>query len=404
MTLHPIPNCGEPARAASASSASIAADAVESAALTGLALPALRRASHARHVCLVLALTATFITACGNAPTAHTSAGFPLAIGTRPGTATCLDTAELPPPPRALRMAGAAQQELALWGSPSMDAEGRLTQSGPSEVEDEPRNGPGALAPWQRVLGYWRGVDPASARLPYLVRYGTWRPADRGRLQADLTQAATARTQALGAGAGVGDGVVKSADFSVAAIDALRIAVDRIAVVDTPWSAAFISWLAREAGLADDEFTFSEAHADYARAGFTTRARETAGVPGDRQVLRACALVHTPPRVGDMVCHARGRSADIDSFDSLGAELTENPLGATGVPMHCDIVVAVDSTGFDTIGGNVLQAVTQRRLAFAAGTRMLDASYQPGDCKAGGVACVDRHMSRQPWSLLLQWR
>lgn len=192
--------------------------------------------------------------------------------------------------------------------------------------------------------------------------------------------------------------------LSLSDIDALRTALDRVAVVDTPWSAAFISWLAREAGLADDEFTFSEAHADYARAGYITSAREAASVPGDRQVLRACALVRTPPRVGDLVCHARSRASHLDSFDALGVELTAHPQGATGVPMHCDIVVAVDSAGFDVVGGNVLQAVTQRRLAFAPDTRMLDASYQPGACASGSTACVERHMSEAAWTLLLQWR
>jgi hypothetical protein len=66
--------------------------------------------------------------------------------------------------------------------------------------------------------------------------------------------------------------------------------------------------------------------------------------------------------------------------------------------------VAVDATGFDTVGGNVVQSVTLRRLAFAPGTKLLDPSYLPEGCTVGAAGCVDRHMSRQPWSLLLQWR
>ncbi|MCY1523438.1 hypothetical protein D9M68_583350 [compost metagenome] len=72
--------------------------------------------------------------------------------------------------------------------------------------------------------------------------------------------------------------------------------------------------------------------------------------------------------------------------------------------MHCDVVVSVDDAGFDAVGGNVLQSVTLRRLAFAPGTRLLDPSYLLEGCTTGSAACVDRHMSRQPWSLLLQWR
>jgi hypothetical protein len=72
--------------------------------------------------------------------------------------------------------------------------------------------------------------------------------------------------------------------------------------------------------------------------------------------------------------------------------------------MHCDVVVAVDAKGFDAVGGNVLQSVTMRRLAFAPRTRLLDPSYLPQGCQTGPSGCVDRHMSRAPWSLLLQWR
>lgn len=314
---------------------------------------------------------------------------------TTPSAASCLQTATLPSPARALRMAAAAQQELVLWGSPSIDAQGRLTQSGAYEAEDLPRSALDGLAPWQRVLGYWRAVDPESARLPYIVRYGAWRPAYRDRLQAELARVGSARVQ------GPFIDMPEAAALSPSTIEALGIAVDRVAVIDTPWSAAFISWLAREAGLVEGEFTFSEAHADYARAGYATRARELAGVSGDRNALRACALASTPPRVGDLVCHARGRASQLDSFESLGAELTD---ADAGVPMHCDIVVMVDHAGLDAIGGNLLQAVTQRRLAFASGTRILDASYQPGACERLGASCQERHMSQQPWSLLLQWR
>ena len=66
--------------------------------------------------------------------------------------------------------------------------------------------------------------------------------------------------------------------------------------------------------------------------------------------------------------------------------------------------MAVDAAGFDTVGGNVLQSVTRRRLDFAPGTALLDPSYLPGGCAQGAAGCVDRHMSREPWSLLLQWR
>ncbi len=84
--------------------------------------------------------------------------------------------------------------------------------------------------------------------------------------------------------------------------------------------------------------------------------------------------------------------------------LATRATGGSALPMHCDVVVSVDDRGFDAVGGNVLQSVTQRRLDFAPGTRRLDPSYLPVGCEASAAACVDRHMSRAPWSLLLQWR
>lgn len=302
----------------------------------------------------------------------------------------CVDTAlRAEPPARALAMASAAEREHAAFGGQTMDAEGRLVEAGDNEAEDTRRP-----APWQRVLGYWRAVNPDGG-LPSQVRFGALRPADRRLLHQALDQATAARLQGLGVGPDQG--------LSSSELQATRAAVDRVAVIDTPWSAAFVSWLARQAGLADDEFVFSEAHVDYAGAAWQAGADEATGRP-TRSALRACDVSTTSPRIGDLVCQARGTGAGLDSFDKIGEVLADRETGGAPLPMHCDVVVAVDDTGFDTIGGNVLQSVTRRRLDFAPGTRWLDASYLPEGCAAGTPACVDRHMSRQPWSLLLQWR
>ena len=306
------------------------------------------------------------------------------------GAAACGDTALQPPPARALAMAAAARREHLAFGEQAMDAEGRLVESGRAEADDgrSPRFAP---APWQRVLGYWQAVERPGARLPSLVRFGALRPADRHLLLQALNQASAARLQGLGVGPDQG--------LEAAELHALATAVNRVAVIDTPWSAAFVSWLAREAGLAPDEFVFSEAHVDYASAAWQAGAAEAAG-RATRQAMRACDLARTPPRVGDLVCHARGARSALDSFARLGEVLATRPTGGEALPMHCDVVVAVDARGFEAVGGNVLQSVTARRLDFAPGTRVLDPSYYLEGC----TGCVDRHMSRQPWALLLQWR
>lgn len=327
--------------------------------------------------------------------------------------ARCLASAAQPAPPQAQAMAAAARREHLAWGGAALDAHGRLTHAGAAEGADT-RAGLLGDAPWERVLRYWSAVDgsavdgsavdgsavDAAARLPDQVRFGGLRPARRHLLEQALAQAADARLAGLGAGPEQG--------LAAHEARALQVALARVAVIDTPWSAAFISWLAREAGLRDAAFAFSEAHADYAAAAWaTTQAEqaEAAGAPSP-YAMRACDLLRTPPRVGDLVCQARGHSAGLDDYATLADALRQRLHDGRALPMHCDVVTALDAQGFETIGGNVLDAVTRRRLDFAPGTRRLDPSYLPDGCAAAADAatCPDRHMSRQPWSLLLQWR
>ncbi len=289
-------------------------------------------------------------------------------------------------------MARIAQAEHAAWGGARLDAEGRLIRSGAAEAEEG-----GVLArpaPWQRVMRYWSAVDAAEqARWPSAVRFGAARPAQRELLEQALQMASADLLQGLGVGQGLG---LQSDERR-----ALQVALARVAVIDTPWSAAFVSWVAREAGLRPGEFVFSEAHADYAADAWQTRMQESTGAPSTG-AMRACDLRTTTPRAGDLVCHARAGSRDLATLDELGEALARRRSIGGGLPMHCDVVVQVDDGGFDTVGGNVLDSVTGRRLDFAPGTRLLDASYQPG-C-SGCSGCTDRHMSTAPWVLLLQWR
>lgn len=118
---------------------------------------------------------------------------------------------------------------------------------------------------------------------------------------------------------------------------------------ETPWSAAFISWLMCEAGV--EGFARSWAHRDYvdaaiADAAHPYRAREPDYLPA----------------VGDLICASRAgyRLADI-------AQRREQ-LGGDG-EMHCDLVVAVDAaTGIiAAIGGNVDDGVRLVTYRFAYG-------------------------------------
>ncbi|MBB6580431.1 DUF2272 domain-containing protein [Ralstonia solanacearum] len=108
------------------------------------------------------------------------------------------------------------------------------------------------------------------------------------------------------------------------------------------WSAVFISWIMRKAGLQNDQFLTGATHAEY-----VTDARD--------HLLRHAAftLERTPavPRPGDLICSARGA----DRFMSDPAEIRS---GIT--PMHCDLVVEVDPLRHEvkSIGGNVQQSAS----------------------------------------------
>jgi hypothetical protein len=136
---------------------------------------------------------------------------------------------------------------------------------------------------------------------------------------------------------------------------------------------------------------FSDAHADYVAAAYA--APED---PGNPYAYRACDIADTPARPGDLVCHTRGRAAAVADF----AALREALAGSHGMPMHCDLVVAADAQGIDAVGGNVLQSVTRRRLETDT-DGVLHPSYR-SRCAAG--PCAQRHLSAQPWVVLLQWR
>ncbi len=110
----------------------------------------------------------------------------------------------------------------------------------------------------------------------------------------------------------------------------------------TPWSAAFISWLMCEGGVPD--FRRSWAHRDYVDAAI---AAADGGAP-HRYHARAPDIA---PAVGDLLCSSRaGYRTDL-------ANRRNYPDGEAG--MHCDLVVATDRPRAPilAIGGNVDNAV-----------------------------------------------
>jgi hypothetical protein len=130
-----------------------------------------------------------------------------------------------------------------------------------------------------------------------------------------------------------------------------------------PWSAAFVSWLARGSGLGADEFPSTVLHWDYIE-------RFMRAAPSDAFETRDAA--RSVPRVGDLVCQARDGTAalaDRGGFVPLGALRR----GA----YHCDLVVAQRPGELQTIGGNVADVVALARVPVDAEGRLQPDARRP---------------------------
>lgn len=116
----------------------------------------------------------------------------------------------------------------------------------------------------------------------------------------------------------------------------------------SPWSAAFISWVMCESGLSDTD-VFHRAVAHHRYIDQAIRAR-------DGQAPRASYVAYdageTPIAPGDLLCSGRR-----PAYRTLAERRRQMGEGAS---THCDIVVKIDPVGrrILAIGGNVRSSVT----------------------------------------------
>jgi hypothetical protein len=211
------------------------------------------------------------------------------------------------PPSARDRMLRIVLAEWEDWGRVELDPGRRPPSTG---AESDPANFP-------RILAYWRAL-----------------PDDEGAVARNRPLYAAALAQASGTEA-PGGGALWQEPY---------------------WSAAFISYVMRAAGVDAREFPPAASHATYVDALIADAARFPATAP---------FLPHAPhayaPRPGDLLCADRSRAPITD---------WRQRLAETGRfrPMHCDIVVAVGPGAVEAIGGNVLDTVTRTRFpADAAG-------------------------------------
>ena len=255
-------------------------------------------------------------------------------------------------PDIATRIAAYACDENQLWYRPFLDVDGRLAGMRVHEAETS------ALADgvqaWRRVAMYWN---------------------DSGLL-----------SQAYGrAGA---------SECAYAAASQYPSPSCRAFIVDTPWSAAFVSWVMRRAGLPG--FTGSPSHVNYVREAYRNPDGNAYQVQDPRSGR---------PERGDMLCYVRVPSRTY-GFADLAAMLSM----ATndGLNMHCDIVVGANQNNDRLaylVGGNVQQGVTMRLLRLAPNGYFADLpsrSYSGPECSPDLPAACNAN--RQDWAVLLKLR
>lgn len=166
----------------------------------------------------------------------------------------------------------------------------------------------------------------------------------------------------------------------------------RAFVIDTPWSAAFVSWVMRRAAVPG--FKGSPSHVNYVRDAYKNSTQNAYQVVDPRS---------GKPAPGDLLCYVRV-SSRIYGFAELASMLSS--ANGEGLNMHCDIVVGARAGNVAyLVGGNVAQAVTLRMLRLApngyfANLPMRTNSDPP--CTPDSPAGCNSN--RQDWAMLLKLR
>ena len=257
----------------------------------------------------------------------------------------------------AQRIVAVALREHAMWYQPFIDANGRLASYRVSEAENS-LLADGTEA-WQRVLGYWR---------------------NSGTLY-EMAQSNIAGAYSCQFPSGFAQGKAECRTF----------------IVDNAWSAAFVSYVMVQARVPG--FRASPRHYDYIRQAFN------ADSGGPYYYADPATQIAEP---GDMLCFVRG-SGSVYGYEGLTAQLNRN---GGSLASHCDIVVGRDRE-LRTIGGNVLNGVTMRKLKLDVQGRVVlprpvsMSGYEDGDSGGYSAACSPSNeaacdFNRQNWAVLLK--
>ena len=217
--------------------------------------------------------------------------------------ATCDATAAKPPSELGKRIAQTAIDEFTRFGGHRIDSNGRLFRFGLTEAEHEEDDGGSPQASlghlgWWQVMKYWRALFGSDTADKLEVR--GYRDASTSTQE---TQAAALLRTICRAGCCA---LPRACPIRRSAKSCAR-RPSRAAIVDTSWSAAFVSYVIRQSGVAPNAFRFANAHRVYIYDAFATSAAELANEASER-LYRACPLSTPASRWRFDLPTARGRA------------------------------------------------------------------------------------------------
>lgn len=128
------------------------------------------------------------------------------------------------------------------------------------------------------------------------------------------------------------------------------------------WSAAYICWVLRRAGVPNSAFAYSSYHSTYIAAAYRAQQQQANGT-------KAYSRTQAAPRVGDLICTTYQNDSGTRPPSDLPL-VRENTQG-----YHCDIVVASTAGRLTVVGGNVGDTVGQKTISIDSRGYITDPNY-----------------------------
>ena len=116
--------------------------------------------------------------------------------------------------------------------------------------------------------------------------------------------------------------------------------------INEAWSAAFISYLMRQAG-AENDFQYNSSHSVYIREAIKNRKTNNS------KKFKAYKPNETVVNVGDLVCYPRQSGVNYDTTSAYKS--------------HCDLIVSINDNTAVGMGGNVSNSVAKTNYALKNG-------------------------------------